>query len=160
MTPRGGTGMNTAIGDGFNVGWKLGWVLRGWAPDSLLDTYEAERRPVAEHNLARSLDPMGSRRSVSDEVRFDLGDRLPHVWIETPAGRISSLDLLGPGFTRLGTDGLASQSDNQSEVPPVTSHRLDRRTAADLGADQPGGIPLRPDGVIWASPASATLKAA
>jgi putative polyketide hydroxylase len=160
VTPRGGTGMNTAIADGFNLGWKLGWVLKGWAPDSLLDTYEAERRPVAEHNLARSLDPMGSRRSVRDEVRFDLGDRLPHVWIETPAGRISSLDLLGPGFTRLTTDGLAAQSDNQSELPPVTTHRLDRKTAAALGADQPGGILLRPDGVIWAPPSSAALAAA
>jgi 2-polyprenyl-6-methoxyphenol hydroxylase-like FAD-dependent oxidoreductase len=160
VTPRGGTGMNTAIGDGFNLGWKLNWVLNGWAPDSLLDTYESERRPVAEHNLARSLDPMGSRRSASDELRFDLGDRLPHVWIETPTGRISSLDLLSPGLTRLGTDGLAAQHDNPSEVPPVTSHRLDRKTAAALGADQPGGILLRPDGMIWAPPASAALKAA
>ena len=160
VTPRGGTGMNTAIGDGFNLGWKLSWVLKGWAADSLLDTYETERRPVAEHNLARSLDPMGSRRSVRDEVRFDLGDRLPHVWIETPAGRISSLDLLGPGFTRLSTDGLALQSDNQSDVPPVTAHGLDRKTAAALGADQLGGILLRPDGVIWALPPSAALEAA
>jgi hypothetical protein len=150
--------MNTAIGDGFNVGWKLSWVLNGWAPDSLLDTYETERRPVAEHNLARSLDPMGSRRSVSDEVRFDLGERLRHVWIETPAGRISSLDLLGSGFTRLGTDGPAS-SEDRSQVPPVTSHRLDRKTAAALGADQPGGILLRPDGAIWTPPPSAALEA-
>ena len=67
VTPRGGTGMNTAIADGFNLGWKLSWVLNGWAPDSLLNTYETERRPVAEHNLARSLDPLGSRRSVREE---------------------------------------------------------------------------------------------
>jgi putative polyketide hydroxylase len=160
VTPRGGTGMNTAIGDGFNLAWKLSWVLRGWAPDALLDTYETERRPVAEHNLARSLDPMGSRRSVRDELRFDLGDRLQHVWIETPAGRTSSLDLLGPGLTRLSTDGVASQSDDQSEVPPVTAHRLDRKTAAALGADRPGGLLLRPDGVIWAPPPSAALEAA
>jgi putative polyketide hydroxylase len=39
VTPRGGTGMNTAIADGFNLAWKLSWVLHGWAPDSLLDTY-------------------------------------------------------------------------------------------------------------------------
>jgi 2-polyprenyl-6-methoxyphenol hydroxylase-like FAD-dependent oxidoreductase len=161
VTPRGGTGMNTAIADGFNVGWKLGWVLKGWAQNSLLDTYETERRPVAEHNLARSLDPMGSRRSVHDEVRFDLGDRLPHVWIETPAGRTSSLDLLGPGLTRLITAGLAAQSHNQQELPPVTTHRIDRKAAAALGADQPAGILLRPDGVIWAPvPSAAALAAA
>jgi 2-polyprenyl-6-methoxyphenol hydroxylase-like FAD-dependent oxidoreductase len=61
VTPRGGTGMNTAIGGGHDLGWKLGWVLRGWAGPELLDTYEDERRPIAAHNVARSADPDGSR---------------------------------------------------------------------------------------------------
>jgi len=82
------------------------------------------------------------------------------MWIETSAGRKSSLDLLGPGFTRLSTEELAAQSDNQSELPPVTTHRLDRKTAAALGADQPGGILLRPDGLVWAPSPSAALAAA
>jgi 4,5-epoxidase len=43
----GGQGMNTGIGDAFNLGWKLSWVISGKASDRLLDTYEAERRPVA-----------------------------------------------------------------------------------------------------------------
>jgi 4,5-epoxidase len=43
----GGQGMNTGIGDAFNLGWKLACVVRGQAADRLLDTYEAERRPVA-----------------------------------------------------------------------------------------------------------------
>jgi 4,5-epoxidase len=43
----GGQGMNTGIGDAFNLGWKLAWVIHGNAADRLLDTYEAERRPVA-----------------------------------------------------------------------------------------------------------------
>jgi putative polyketide hydroxylase len=148
VTPRGGTGMNTAIADGFNLGWKLSWVLKDWAPEPLLDTYEMERRPIAEHNVARSIDPGGSRRSVSDELRFDLGGRLPHVWMDTADGRISSLDLLDPGLTRLSVDEL-SHIDDQSNPPPVTEHRLDPETAAALGADQPGGLLLRPDGVVW-----------
>jgi 2-polyprenyl-6-methoxyphenol hydroxylase-like FAD-dependent oxidoreductase len=147
VTPRGGTGMNTAIADGFNLGWKLSWVLKDWAPEPLLDTYEMERRPIAEHNVARSIDPGGSRRSVSDELRFDLGGRLPHLWIDTADGRISSLDLLDPGLTRLSVDE-RSHIDDQSNLPPVTEHRLDRETAAALGADQPGGLLLRPDGVV------------
>ena len=81
ITPRGGTGMNLAIADGYDLGWKLGWVLRGWSIASLLDTYEAERRPAAEHNLERSMDPMGSRRTAADEVHVDLGGRLTHVWL-------------------------------------------------------------------------------
>jgi 4,5-epoxidase len=39
--------MNTGIGDAFNLGWKLGCVINGYASDRLLDTYQAERRPVA-----------------------------------------------------------------------------------------------------------------
>jgi len=54
MTPRGGTGMNTAVHDAYDLGWKLAWTLRGWAPSALLDSYEAERRPIGEHNVARS----------------------------------------------------------------------------------------------------------
>ena len=134
-------------------------MLKGWAPDSLLDTYEAERRPVAEHNLARSLDPMGSRRSVHDEcvsilvIGFRMcGLRLggPHLEPRPARSRIHPAE----------RGRAATQSDNQSELPPVTTHRLDRKTAAALGADQPGGILLRPDGVIWAPPPSAALAAA
>jgi putative polyketide hydroxylase len=158
VTPRGGTGMNSAIADGFNLGWKLSWVLKGWAPDSLLDSYEAERRPIAEHNLARSLDPMGSRRNMRDEVRFDLGGRVPHVWIDTAAGRVSSLDLLGPGLSHLSVDQASVQLDDHSNVLPVTQHVLDRRTAVVLGADQPGGILLRPDGIVWEAPPSAAAN--
>jgi len=157
-TPRGGTGMNTAIADGFNLGWKLSWVLKGWAPHSLLDTYETERRPIAEHNLARSLDPMGSRRSVRDELSFDLGARLPHVWIDTVTGRISSLDLLGPGLTQLSVDESSARLDDQLALPPVTRHHLDQETAAALGADRPGGIVLRPDGVVWGGRPSAASQ--
>ncbi|MBL7259510.1 FAD-dependent monooxygenase [Paractinoplanes lichenicola] len=45
--PLGGQGLNLGVQDAVNLGWKLAGQLRGWAPDGLLDTYEAERRPVA-----------------------------------------------------------------------------------------------------------------
>jgi 2-polyprenyl-6-methoxyphenol hydroxylase-like FAD-dependent oxidoreductase len=48
--PTGGVGMNTGIGDAINLGWKLDAVLAGWAPPSLLDSYEIERQPVAVRN--------------------------------------------------------------------------------------------------------------
>ncbi|MFI5911341.1 FAD-dependent monooxygenase [Dactylosporangium sp. NPDC051541] len=76
ITPRGGTGLNTALYDGYDLGWKLAWVLRGWASADLLDTYEAERRPVAAHNVARSADPRGSNRTVEEELHIDLGGRV------------------------------------------------------------------------------------
>lgn len=51
-SPAGGQGMNTGIGDAFNLGWKLAAVVSGRAPARLLETYEAERRPFAEKLLA------------------------------------------------------------------------------------------------------------
>lgn len=93
VTPRGGTGLNLALHDGYDLGWRLGWVLRGWAAPALLDSYEAERRPVAEYTAARSADPRGSIRSAEHEVRADLGGRIAHAW----AGKGSTLDLLEPG---------------------------------------------------------------
>ncbi|MES2190412.1 MAG: FAD-dependent oxidoreductase [Pseudomonadota bacterium] len=52
FTPTGGLGYNTAIEDAVNVGWKLAAVLKGAAPDTLLDSYEPERKPLAERNTA------------------------------------------------------------------------------------------------------------
>src|SRR3954451_18950803 len=49
--PLGGQGLNLGIQDSFNLGWKLAAAVDGWAPDDLLDTYEIERRPVAEDVL-------------------------------------------------------------------------------------------------------------
>jgi 4,5-epoxidase len=51
-SPFGGQGMNTGLGDAYNLGWKLAMVAQGRAADGLLDTYEAERRPVAADVLA------------------------------------------------------------------------------------------------------------
>jgi bifunctional hydroxylase/dehydrase len=49
--PAGGQGMNTSIQDAVNLGWKLAAVVRGRAPESLLDTYHGERHPVGERLL-------------------------------------------------------------------------------------------------------------
>ncbi|WP_333770575.1 FAD-dependent oxidoreductase [Streptomyces sp. IBSBF 2435] len=51
--PTGGQGLNTGVQDAYNLGWKLAGVLGG-APDTLLDSYEAERRPIAEDVLGLS----------------------------------------------------------------------------------------------------------
>lgn len=49
--PNGGYGMNTGLGDAVDIGWKLAAVLNGWGGPALLDSYEAERRPVAQRNV-------------------------------------------------------------------------------------------------------------
>jgi len=52
--PFGGRGGNSGVQDADNLGWKLELVLRGAAPERLLDTYDAERRPAALENIAQS----------------------------------------------------------------------------------------------------------
>jgi 2,4-dichlorophenol 6-monooxygenase len=48
--PTLGIGWNSAIGDSHNLAWKLAYVVKGYAPETLLDTFEIERRPVLERN--------------------------------------------------------------------------------------------------------------
>jgi putative polyketide hydroxylase len=146
LTPRGATGMNTAIRDAHDLGWKLSWVLRGWAGDALLDSYEAERRPVAEHNAARSADPNGSIRGTAEELRADLGGRIAHAWLPGESGRLSTLDLLSDGLTRFTGPGGAAWRTRRG-APPETVRRLDAMTARALGILGGASLLVRPDGV-------------
>ncbi|MBF4163295.1 FAD-dependent monooxygenase [Nocardioides acrostichi] len=50
MSPTGGFGANTGIGEAVDIGWKLDAVLRGWGGQGLLESYEVERRPIALRN--------------------------------------------------------------------------------------------------------------
>jgi hypothetical protein len=157
VSPRGGTGMNTAIRDGHDLGWKLAWVHRGWAGAELLDTYEAERRPVADHNVTRSADPSGSVREVSEELHVDLGGRIAHVWVETDDGRRSTLDLLGPGFTLF--IGPLTAVGPVRRSAPVVVRRLPAIAARALGIAPGESLLVRPDGVP-ATTVEADMRAA
>jgi 2-polyprenyl-6-methoxyphenol hydroxylase-like FAD-dependent oxidoreductase len=115
-TPRRATGMNTGIAEAHNLGWKLAWVVRGWADPTLLDSYEAERRPVGVANAHRSLEPAAGDTEPRDLLADDLGVtyrsavvdapgaetrvagarpgvRAPHVWVERAGAPVSLLDL-------------------------------------------------------------------
>ena len=64
-SPAGGQGMNTGIGDAYNLGWKLALVARGLARESVLDSYESERIPFARSILG------GTDRGFSLQVTTD-----------------------------------------------------------------------------------------
>jgi 2-polyprenyl-6-methoxyphenol hydroxylase-like FAD-dependent oxidoreductase len=88
MPPNGGLGMNTGIGDAADLGWKLAAMHQGWGGGGLLDTYEAERRPVGIRQCdeaMRNFERYGGRRAVPGvlddteagaKVRAELGRRL------------------------------------------------------------------------------------
>ncbi|MEU6726072.1 rifampin monooxygenase [Nonomuraea wenchangensis] len=79
--PIGGQGLNLGVQDAVNLGWKLAAQIRGWAPDTLLDTYQAERRPVAEDVLDNTRaqtellspepGPQAVRRLLTELMDFD-----------------------------------------------------------------------------------------
>jgi 2-polyprenyl-6-methoxyphenol hydroxylase-like FAD-dependent oxidoreductase len=58
--PFGGYGMNLGIADGVDLGWKLSAVLGGWGGDTLLDSYEQERRPVHQRTIAEAMTNYGT----------------------------------------------------------------------------------------------------
>ena len=67
--PTGGYGMNTGLGDAFDIAWKLAAVLQGYGGEGLLHSYETERRPVATRNIARSGELMAVHMAVWEWVR-------------------------------------------------------------------------------------------
>ncbi|MEW2162118.1 FAD-dependent monooxygenase [Streptomyces sp. NPDC007084] len=94
--PAGGQGMNTSVQDAFNLGWKLAAVLRGTAPEDLLDTYHDERHPVGRRLLAgtraQSLLILGGEEVAP--VREILTELLAHTEVARHlAARVSGLDI-------------------------------------------------------------------
>jgi len=69
--PTGGLGLNTGVQDAHNLAWKLAMVLRGAAAPALLDSYESERRPVAEYNAEQSLQNAMRMMEVQQALGFD-----------------------------------------------------------------------------------------
>ena len=162
-TPAGGTGTSVAVADAHNLGWKLAWVIRGWANESLLDTYQAERGPVAHRAARRSMeatevDPV---QRLADDLAAvyrspglaahgllaaepnlaDLdgrpGARAPHVWITRRGRRISTLDLFEGRLTVLaGPDAdwaRAGAGRLRAELLPI------RTVTAGRDIRDPGG---------------------
>ena len=100
-TPSEGHGMNTGLQDAFNLGWKLASVCRGEAGAGLLDTYEIERRPVAERvvssgadvETAQAMTDAGARAARDADMRRTLAD--PDV-AHHEAAAASEIDRLYP----------------------------------------------------------------
>jgi 2-polyprenyl-6-methoxyphenol hydroxylase-like FAD-dependent oxidoreductase len=106
--PVGGQGLNTGVQDAVNLGWKLAQVVKGTSPDSLLDTYQAERHPVAARVLRTNMAQTPLTRSDArlDALRDHVAELLD---MDEPRKRfgamMSGLDIrydLGEGHPLLG----------------------------------------------------------
>ncbi|MGW7365009.1 FAD-dependent monooxygenase [Streptomyces sp. NPDC054841] len=165
-SPAGGQGLNTSVQDAYNLGWKLGQVLREGAPTALLDTYEEERRPIAADMLGLStrihrgeakrgsttrqlgLGYRGGPLATGSAGALTAGDRAPDGLL-ADGSRLFDV-FHGPHFTLLavGTD---------AELPPlpgpVRIHRTEPYEAYGKGL-----FLVRPDGYVgWAGEDAAGL---
>jgi hypothetical protein len=106
--PVGGQGLSLGVQDAANLGWKLAQVVKGISPQSLLDTYQAERHPVAARALRHTMAQIALQRG--DERIKALVDVVSElVTMDEPrkrlAGITSGLDIhydLGEGHPLLG----------------------------------------------------------
>jgi FAD binding domain/Aromatic-ring hydroxylase, C-terminal len=106
--PDGGQGLQTGVQDAVNLGWKLAQVVKGTSPESLLDTYHAERHPVAARVLRNTMASIVLRRG--DERTKALRDTVSELLgMDEPrrrfAAMLSGLDIhydLGEGHPLLG----------------------------------------------------------
>lgn len=107
-SPVGGQGLNTGVQDAVNLGWKLAQVIHRTSPDSLLDTYHAERHPVAARVLRNTMAQIALHRM--DERSKALAETVSELLgMDEPRKRYaamqSGLDIhydLGPGHPLLG----------------------------------------------------------
>ncbi len=171
--PIGGQGLNLGVQDAFNLGWKLAAEARGWAPASLLDTYEAERQPVAaavlestRAQMALLADDPGAQaartllaellgieevnrflteRTAAIDVRYDLGDGPDLV-----GRRMPDIDLAHCGLYDLMRSGRGLLLDRTEQLTVEGwSDRVDH-VPDGSAALEPPCVLLRPDGhVAW-----------
>ena len=106
--PAGGQGLNIGVQDAVNLGWKLAQVVHRTSPEHLLDTYHAERHPVAARVLRNTMAQVALLRTDerTDALREDVSELLR---MDEPrkrfAGMMSGLDIhydLGQGHPLLG----------------------------------------------------------
>jgi len=160
--PTGGLGLNTGVQDAHNLAWKLAAVLGGTAPPTLLDTYECERRPVAQYNAEQSLQNAMRLMEVPqafgfsddpDEARrnFDaaLADPARRRVVEAAIGnQAEHFDMLGLQLGYRYETGALLDDGERPDAPPDPVREF--RPTSTPGARLPHGWLVR-DGAACSS---------
>jgi 2-polyprenyl-6-methoxyphenol hydroxylase-like FAD-dependent oxidoreductase len=139
-SPSQGHGMNSGIGDAFNLGWKLALVCEGDADPRLLDSYEVERRPVALEVVAagEGMEDMGrlegeeGRARRDEEVREALSDP-ETVHAEAVAEAELNIDYENSPIVMWGGGG------GRSEEDPSLTKSVEVRSGSSPDRLEPGG---------------------
>jgi 2-polyprenyl-6-methoxyphenol hydroxylase-like FAD-dependent oxidoreductase len=147
--PHGGQGLNTGVQDAVNLGWKLAQVVDGTSPESLLDTYHAERHPVGArvlHNTRAqvALSGAGERHQALRETMTEL------LGMDEPrrrfAGMLSGLDIrydLGEAHPLLGRR-MPDLDLQTADGPTHVYSLLHEARPVLLGLGEPGGFDITP----------------
>ncbi len=96
VSPTGALGMNTGIGDAVDLGWKLAAVLRGWGGTRLLDSYDAERRPIGQRNVRMA--------TAFHALQSSYADRMGAIDADTEAGDALRRDIGAALVNKLGVE--------------------------------------------------------
>jgi 2-polyprenyl-6-methoxyphenol hydroxylase-like FAD-dependent oxidoreductase len=147
--PDGGQGLQTGVQDAVNLGWKLAQVVKGTSPESLLDTYHAERHPVGARVLRNTMAAVALRRE--DERTKALRDTMAELLgMEEPrkrfAAMLSGLDIhydLGAGHPLLGRRMPDLDLDTAKGPRRVFTLLHDTRPVL-LNFGEPGGFDIAP----------------
>ena len=110
ITPMWALGLNTGILDANNLAWRVAWVLRGWADDSLFDGFEREQKPVAERGSGEMAE---AARAYMQRRSNDVKAMSEHAW-----GNAYTRSLLGVRLG-LGHNGNWSMVKAFASPPPV-----------------------------------------
>ncbi len=144
--PTGGLGLNTGVADAHGLIWKLSAVEDGWADQSILDTYERERRPVAELNCEQStvnafrmislIEALGLTTSPTSQAMHEsLADPASREVIEAAvADQATHFDMIGLQLGYCYTDGALARD---GDPPPPMEHPSRFDPDAAVGARLP-----------------------
>jgi 2-polyprenyl-6-methoxyphenol hydroxylase-like FAD-dependent oxidoreductase len=171
--PLGGQGLNLGIQDSFNLGWKLAAEVNGWAPQGLLDSYHAERHPVAADVLTITRaqselispepGPQAVRRLLAELMDFDdvsrfLAERISSIGVRYDFGegpsllgrRLRDIPLSRGRLYELTRDGRGLLLDQTGGLSVTGwTDRVDHVADVSGELDAPAVL-LRPDGhVAW-----------
>lgn len=149
MSPTGAFGSNTGIQDAHNLAWKLAAVLDGWAGPALLDTYDAERRPVALATAARASERSAEHQHPGYHVSPGTG-RQPGMLAVVLGYRYASSAISGgPADAEAIPQDFRPGAEPGSRAPHMWLHRAGERVSTlDLYEKSPVLL-TGPEGGEW-----------